>query len=113
MAIGYSVFGQLGLFCAMGLIEISDDEVQQLVALLRKNATYLSPETVDKNTAKFLAYSVVEKMVALVGAEHLEAHYTSSIISSTRMQKLYRLFDHSRVKSSLYGKFIFSETHER
>ena len=72
MAIGYSVFGQLGLFCAMGLIEISDDEVQQLVALLRKNATYLSPETVDKNTAKFLAYSVVEKMVALVGAEHLE-----------------------------------------
>ena len=56
----------------MGLIAISDDEVCNLVELLRTNATYLSPETVDKNTAKFVAYSAVDKMVVLVGAEHVE-----------------------------------------
>lgn len=72
MAIGYSVFGQLGLFHAMGIVHIEDKEVHSLVTLLRKNVAYLSPESVDKNTAKFLAYSAVDKMVVLVGAEHLE-----------------------------------------
>lgn len=72
MAIGYSVFGQLGLFHAMGLIKVSDDEVKELVTLLRKNNEYLAPESIDKNTAKYLAYAAVDKMVVLVGAEHLE-----------------------------------------
>ncbi|HKY74437.1 MAG TPA: bifunctional phosphoglucose/phosphomannose isomerase [Patescibacteria group bacterium] len=72
MAIGYSVFGQLGLFNAMGLISIFDSEVAELVALLRKNAKLLNPDSKEKNTAKFLAYSAFDKMVALIGAEHLE-----------------------------------------
>lgn len=71
MAIGYSVFGQLGLFTAMGLVSVTDQEVSDLVALLRKNATVLAPES-KENTAKFLAFSAVDKMIVLVGAEHLE-----------------------------------------
>ena len=72
MAIGYSVFGQLGLFHAMGLIKVEDKEVKELVTLLRKNNSYLAPESIDKNTAKYLAYAAFDKMVILVGAEHLE-----------------------------------------
>lgn len=72
MAIGYSVFGQLGLFHAIGLITIKDEEVKELVALLRKNNSYLAPESIEKNTAKYLAYAAFDKMVVLVGAEHLE-----------------------------------------
>lgn len=72
MAIGYSVFGQLSLFHAMGLIKIEDTEVKELIALLRKNNSYLAPESVDQNTAKYLAYAAVDKMVVLIGAEHLE-----------------------------------------
>lgn len=71
MAIGYSVFGQLGLFHAMGMIDLSDEEVQSVVALLKKNAVGLSPESKDQNSAKFLAYSSVDKMLFLVSAEHL------------------------------------------
>jgi glucose/mannose-6-phosphate isomerase len=72
MAIGYSVFGQLGLLARMGLIELSDEDVASTVALLRKNNEFLSPESIDKNSAKFLAYASVDKMLFLVASEHLE-----------------------------------------
>ncbi len=72
MAIGYSVFGQLGLFAALGLIHISDEEVDRVITLLRANAKQLAPEEQKQNTAKFLAYSGVDKMLVLVAAEHLE-----------------------------------------
>lgn len=72
MAIGYSVFGQLGLFNAMGIISLHDDEVTQTVSLLRNNAKGLAPESKDSNGAKYLAYACVDKMIVLVSAEHLE-----------------------------------------
>lgn len=72
MAIGYSVFGQLGLFHALGVISVSDAEVQAVLHLLRANAPSLSPDETEKNTAKFLAYSCVDTMAILVSSEHLE-----------------------------------------
>lgn len=72
MAIGYSVFGQLGLFHALGLISVSDAEVQSVLQVLRANAPSLAPEETEKNTAKFLAYSSIDTMPILVSAEHLE-----------------------------------------
>lgn len=72
MAIGYSVFGQLALFAKMGLIKITDEEIAGVVALLRNNAKGLIPESVDQNTAKFLAFASVDKDITLISAEHLE-----------------------------------------
>jgi len=72
MAIGYSVFGQLGLLHALGVISLSDAEVRSVLDLLRRNAANLSPEEKDRNTAKFLAFSCVDTMPILVSAEHLE-----------------------------------------
>lgn len=72
MAIGYSVFGQLGLFNAVGVISVTDEQVQSVVTLLQKNAKGLCPESTEQNAAKFLAYSSVDKMLTLVSSEHLE-----------------------------------------
>jgi glucose/mannose-6-phosphate isomerase len=72
MAIGYSVFAQLALFAKLGLVSITDSEISGVIALLRQNAKGLSPEMIDNNTAKFLAYTAVDKIVTLVSAEHLE-----------------------------------------
>ena len=72
MAIGYSVFGQLGLFSALGLLSMQDKEVEDTVSLLRKNAKLLVPESKDKNTAKYLAFHALDKMLILITAEHLE-----------------------------------------
>lgn len=72
MAIGYSVFAQLALFAKLGLIKITDAEIKGVTALLRHNAKGLAPETVDSNTAKFLAYTGVDKIITIVSAEHLE-----------------------------------------
>lgn len=72
MAIGYSVFGQLGLFATLGIIIIANEDVANVVSMLRKNAAGLAPESIESNTAKFLAYSAVDKMLVLVASEHLE-----------------------------------------
>jgi glucose/mannose-6-phosphate isomerase len=72
MAIGYSVFGQLALFARMGIINITDEDVQQVVAFLKKNAPQLAPEVKEHNTAKYLAYAALDKALYMVSAEHLE-----------------------------------------
>lgn len=72
MAIGYSVFGQIGLFHKVGLIDLSDDVVKKIVANLRANAKNLSPESTETNTAKLLAFSALDKVIVLISAEHLE-----------------------------------------
>lgn len=70
MAIGYSVFGQLSMFAKMGLINISHDEVLNLVDKLKELVKRLSPEIVN-NPAKMLAYMTYDKHVVLSAAEHL------------------------------------------
>lgn len=72
MAVGYSVFGQLGLFHAMGVIRMSDNEVGDVIALLKRNAKNLAPESTEQNAAKYLAYAAVDKMLFFVSSEHLE-----------------------------------------
>lgn len=72
MAIGYSVFAMLALFTKLGLITVSDDDVANVLKLLRANAKGLDPDSTDQNTAKFLAYGSVDKQIMLLSAEHLE-----------------------------------------
>src|SRR5690606_1190939 len=70
MAIGYSVFGQLGLLHSMGLLDLTDDQVNQVVAFLKENANHLSPEQED-NQAMQLAQAAQNKLTFLVSAEYL------------------------------------------
>lgn len=70
MAIGYAVFGQLSMFAKMGLINISADEVLNLVDKLRELVKRLGPEIKD-NPAKMLAYMTFDKHIVFSAAEHL------------------------------------------
>ncbi len=70
MAIGYAVFGQLAIFAKLGLINISDDEVLNLVDKLKVLVKNLSPEN-EHSPAKLLAFSAFDKHTIFVAAEHL------------------------------------------
>lgn len=70
MAIGYAVFGQLSMFAKMGLINIAENEVLNLVDRLRELVTKLGPE-VPNNPAKLLAFAAYDKHLIFSAAEHL------------------------------------------
>lgn len=70
MAIGYAVFGMLSMFAKMGLINISQDQVLNVVDNLRGMVKNLGPEG-NNDLAKLMAYASYDKHIILVGAEHL------------------------------------------
>jgi glucose/mannose-6-phosphate isomerase len=70
MAIGYEVFGQLSMFAKVGLINLSEQNVLDLVDHLRESSQNLAPEAED-SPAKLLAFSAFDKHIIFVGAEHL------------------------------------------
>ena len=70
MAIGYAVFGMLSMFAKMGLINISQDQVLNVVDNLREMVKKLGPEG-NNDLAKLMAYASYDKHIILVGAEHL------------------------------------------
>jgi len=70
MAIGYEVFGQLSMFAKMGLINISENEVINLVDKLRQLVKKLGPE-IPNNPAKLLAFRAFDKHIIFSAAEHL------------------------------------------
>jgi len=83
MAIGYAVFGQLAMFAKMGLLNLSSENVLNLVDYLREVVKSLSPEVVENNPAKNLAYATFDKHIIFVAAEHLigAAHVTNNQIN--------------------------------
>lgn len=70
MAIGYAVFGMLSMFNKLGLINLSQNEVLNVVDNLTQMVQDLGPAG-SRDTAKHLAYSLFDKHIILVGAEHL------------------------------------------
>lgn len=70
MAIGYAVFGQLSMFAKMGLINISGEQVLNLVDKLKELVKRLGPE-IKNNPAKMLAYTTFDKHIVFSAAEHL------------------------------------------
>ncbi len=70
MAIGYAVFGMLSMFAKMGLINISQQDVQAVVDQVKQASGSLGPEA-EQSVAKTLAYAAYEKHVIFVAAEHL------------------------------------------
>jgi len=80
MAIGYAVFGTLSLFAKAGLINLSTENVLNLVDNLKELDSKLNPDSTSGNTAKLLAYQAYDKAIVLSGAEHLigAAHVTNN-----------------------------------
>ncbi len=71
MAIGYAVVGMLGVFSKLGIVNLSEKDLLDLTDKLEELIQKLSPDSVDGNMAKLLAYHAFDKMLILSGAEHL------------------------------------------
>jgi len=73
MAIGYSVFGILGICAQIGIIKLSDQEVKvvsdTIADVVAKNTVEVAT---SENAAKSLAFMMLDHRTILVGAEFLE-----------------------------------------
>ncbi len=73
MAIGYSVFGTIGLCAQAGLFSITDEQVIAVQKTIKQKLAACSVETEkDSNSAKMLAYEMVDRKSVIVASEFLE-----------------------------------------
>ncbi len=70
LAIGYAVVGQLVLLSKAGILPDQKSELIDLTANLKEMCGQLKPES-ENNIAKNLTFSIYDKHIILVGAEHL------------------------------------------
>lgn len=72
MAIGYAVFGLIGLLAKAGLVSLSEEEVDEVITTIIRTGERLSPEVSgEENRAKLLAFTCIERRPILVGSEFL------------------------------------------
>jgi len=70
LAIGYAVFGMLSMFANIGLINLAESQVLNVVDLLKELVTQLAPEG-SNDLAKLISYATYDKHIIFVAAEHL------------------------------------------
>ncbi|GAB4027248.1 MAG: bifunctional phosphoglucose/phosphomannose isomerase [Candidatus Microgenomates bacterium] len=70
LAIGYAVVGQLSLLSKTGILPDQDSILINISSRLKAMSSQLNPET-DNNIAKNYTFSIYDKHIILVGAEHL------------------------------------------
>ncbi|MCA9369120.1 MAG: SIS domain-containing protein [Pseudomonadales bacterium] len=81
MAIGYSVFGTIGLFEKAGLLQISDADVVEVVKTINKQVEACTIEVSgESNPAKALAYTMLDRQPVIIVADFLEgaAHVSAN-----------------------------------
>lgn len=70
--VGYSIMGIVGMLTQTGLLTVSDEEIKKVINTLDgMNQRYALSVLAEKNLAKQMAQSLKEKIIVLVGAEHL------------------------------------------
>lgn len=73
MAIGYSLVGQLALLHRLGLINISSDELDDIVHITEENTRLYGPDVpTDQNFAKQLALKLFDKVPIYCAGEFLQ-----------------------------------------
>ncbi len=73
MAIGYAVFGTLGLLSKAGVIKISESEVEEVITAIIATGEKNNPDVPqDDNLAKNIAFMMIDRRPVLVAAEFLE-----------------------------------------
>jgi glucose/mannose-6-phosphate isomerase len=72
MAIGYAVFGLIGLLAKAGVVQLAEEQVEEVVTTILRTGEKLSVETPQKeNQAKILAFTCIERRPILVASEFL------------------------------------------
>ncbi len=81
MAIGYAVFGTIGLLSKAGIISLTDSDIQAVVATIQKQIADCKVETMgEENPAKALAFMMVDRRPVFVVSDFLEgaAHVSTN-----------------------------------
>jgi glucose/mannose-6-phosphate isomerase len=73
MAIGYAVFGTIGLLSKAGIISVTDSEIEAVVKTINQQIEDCKVEVIgDENPAKALAYFMVDRRPVFVASDFLE-----------------------------------------
>jgi len=73
MAIGYSIFGTIGLLAKAGVISVSDEQVAAVVQTIHRQVDSCKVEEVGEgNPAKALAFSMIDRRPVFVVSDFLE-----------------------------------------
>lgn len=81
MAIGYAVFGTIGLLAKTGLVKLTDAEIEAVVKTIEKKVAECTVEvTGEENPAKALAYLMIDRRPVFVVSDFLEgaAHVSTN-----------------------------------
>jgi len=72
MGLGYSIAGQLIILKKAGLLQITDEEIRELVGVIAKyNQQFGLDNSAPNNSAKQIAVEIGDRSVWYAGAEHL------------------------------------------
>ncbi len=71
MAVGYAITGLLAMFKSVGLLNVKDEEINEVVEFLKQKGADLVPEASETNIAKYLAYAAYRRIMVLISAQHL------------------------------------------
>jgi glucose/mannose-6-phosphate isomerase len=72
MAIGYSIFGTIGLLEKAGVIQLDQEAIDQTTDIIRQQVRACAVEvTSELNPAKMLAYQLVDKQAVLIAPDFL------------------------------------------
>jgi glucose/mannose-6-phosphate isomerase len=72
MAVGYSVFGIIAMLSKIGLLKLTDEEVNRVIATIRRTTAQMDANVPqDNNPAKQLAFHILGRIPVFIGAEHL------------------------------------------
>lgn len=90
MAIGYAVFGTIGLLSKAGIISLSDSDIDAVVTIINKQVEDCKVEvTGEENAAKALAYMMVDRRPVYVASDFLEGAVHVSTNQANENAKIY------------------------
>jgi len=90
MAIGYAVFGTIGLLSKAGIISLEDEDIHAVVSIIDKQINNCKVEVVgEENAAKALAYTMVDRRPVFVASDFLEGAAHVSTNQGNENAKIY------------------------
>ncbi len=73
MGLGYSIFGQMALFSAAGLLQVDQKDFEEVLEIIAAmHLSYGVDVAQDSNAAKLLAFQMLDRIPIVTVAEHLE-----------------------------------------
>lgn len=95
MALGYSIFGQIGLLSKIGLLSLSQADIESVLhTIAAAQVQYSADAPQESNPAKHLAFQLVGKIPVLIVSEHLEgvAHvFANQLNENSKTYSEYRV----------------------